>query len=84
LQQRDVPLVRKLDLLTRSTRHLPHPRNDQRSRCVHQALDEPIIDTTSDNMRAEAFVTFDSTFAAIEREMILMRERELKGDGEWC
>ena len=41
-----------------------------------KALDEPIIDTTSDNMWVEAFVTFASAFAAIERKMILMRRME--------
>jgi len=51
---------------------------------VIKPLDEPIIDTTSDNMWVEAFVTFVSAFAAIERKMILMRGRELKGDGERC
>src|SRR5215475_11557625 len=38
---------------------------------VIKPLDEPIIDTTSDNMWVEAFVTFVSAFAAIERKMIL-------------
>jgi len=76
LQPGDVPLVRKSAGQADPTSSASSKRSDRGA--FIKPLDEPIIDTTSDNMWVEAFVTFVSTFAAVERKMILIRGRELK------